>query len=190
MKELSLHILDLAQNSISAGASLLEIIVDEDLVGDKLTIEIKDNGHGMDKELLEKVFDPFVTTRTSRKVGLGIPLMKAACQRCEGDLTIVSEKNVGTHLNATLKHSHIDRAPLGNMPQTIVSLVMSCSHTDEDSYAAIDLVYTHIYNKEEFVFDTREVRKVLGDDVPMSEPDILTWISEFIKDGLSNITGV
>lgn len=185
MKDLSLHILDLAQNSITAGASLVEITILEDIKSDKLTITIKDNGRGMDKELLERVKDPFVTTRTTRKVGLGIPLMAAACSRCEGELTIESEKNIGTKLTAIFKHSHIDRAPMGNIAETMVSLILSGS----GETAIVEFVYRHIFNKSEFCLDTREIRKVLGEDVSLGEPEVMTWMKDYINEGLANLRG-
>jgi hypothetical protein len=186
MKEISLHILDLVQNSISAGATLVEIIIQEDYISDKLVIDINDNGSGMDKELLEKVKDPFVTSRTSRKVGLGIPLMLAACQRCDGDLTILSEINVGTWLTAIFRHSHIDRVPIGNMTETLISLILCNTNTD--------FLYKHTITKEqsglsEFCFDTREVKEILGSEVSLIEPDILNWIKDYIDEGLSNLGG-
>lgn len=186
MKELSLHILDLVQNSISAGAALVEIIIKEDLADDKLIIQINDNGSGMDKNFLDKVKDPFVTSRTSRKVGLGIPLMTAACQRCDGDLSITSEVNVGTKLTAVFKHSHIDRVPIGNMTETLISLILCSTDTD--------FLYKHIIarNKSgllEFCFDTREVKEILGSEVSLIEPDILNWIKDYIDEGLSNLGG-
>ena len=181
MKELALHILDLAKNSITAEADLVIIVIDEYLTNDILTITIEDNGCGMDEIEVEKVKDPFVTSRTSRKVGLGIPLMLAACQRCEGDLSIESQRNVGTKLIATLKHSHIDRAPLGNMTDTMVSLIIGAGY--------IDFVYIHIINQKEFCFDTREIRQALGGEVPLSEPEVLDWIKSYINEGLSNLRG-
>lgn len=185
MKDLSLHILDLSQNSVSAGASLVEITIHEDTAKDKLIIYIEDNGKGMDKDFLEKVKDPFVTTRTSRKVGLGIPLMLAACKRCDGDLTIESEKNVGTKLTATFRHSHIDRAPMGDMAETMLSLILSGS----DGSAAIDFVYRHIVDDRDFCLDTREIRAALGNEVSLWEPDVLMWIKDYINEGLMNLRG-
>lgn len=185
MKDLSLHILDLSQNSISAGADLVEISIEEDTIADRLTISIIDNGKGMDKDFLEKVMDPFVTTRTSRKVGLGIPLMMAACRRCEGDLFIESEKNVGTRLTAQFKHSHIDRAPIGNMADTMLSLILAGSDADK----VVDFVYRHIIDKREFRLDTREIKTVLGSDVSLGEPEVLMWIKDYIYEGLKNIRG-
>lgn len=181
MKELALHILDLAQNSIDAGANLIEILVNEDLENDLLIITLKDNGCGMEDEQAQRVKDPFVTSRTSRKVGLGIPLMLAACQRCEGDLTIKSQKNVGTQLIATFKHSHIDRVPIGNMTETMVSLVMTEPN--------IDFIYIHKVNQEEFKFDTREIKQTLGEGIPLTEPDVIDWIKGYIDEGLSNLRG-
>ncbi|HYE81279.1 MAG TPA: ATP-binding protein [Clostridia bacterium] len=185
MRDLSLHILDLAQNSISAEASLVSITIIEDMVKDRLTICIEDNGRGMDKDFLEKVMDPFVTTRTSRKVGLGIPLMYAACKRCDGDLIIESERNVGTKLTATFKHSHIDRAPVGDMAETMLSLIISGSDENRD----VDFVYRHVIGKSEYCLDTREIKSALGNDVSMAEPDVLMWIKDYINEGLVNLRG-
>lgn len=181
MKELALHILDLAQNSITAGADLIRISVDENLIRDTLVISIEDNGCGMDAHEVEKVKDPFVTSRTSRRVGLGIPLMLVASERCEGNLSIESEKNVGTKLTATFKHSHIDRAPIGNMTETMISLIIGAEN--------INFVYIHKINQEEFCFDTREIRQALGEEIPLSEPDVLDWIKSYINEGLSNLRG-
>lgn len=185
MKDLSLHILDLSQNSISAGACLIQISINEDIDADRLVISIEDNGKGMDQDFLQRVKDPFVTTRTSRRVGLGIPLMLAACKRCDGDLVIESEKNVGTKLTATFKYSHIDRAPIGDMAETMMSLILAGSERNE----AIDFVYRHSINHREFCLDTREIRKVLGSDVTLGEPEVLMWIKDYINEGLENLRG-
>jgi len=185
MRDLSLHILDLSQNSISAGASLVKIIIQEDTEEDRLTIYIEDNGKGMDKDFLLKVMDPFVTTRTSRKVGLGIPLMQAACRRCEGDLIIESAKNVGTKLTAAFKHSHIDRAPIGDMAETMLSLILAGS---EES-GIVDFVYRHIIDHRDFCLDTREIRTAVGSSISLGEPTVLMWIKDFINEGLANLRG-
>jgi anti-sigma regulatory factor (Ser/Thr protein kinase) len=181
MKELALHILDLAQNSIAAGADLIKIEIDENLSSNTLTIILEDNGCGMDKELVERVKDPFVTSRTSRRIGLGIPLMQAACNRCDGDLVIESEVNVGTRLTAKFKHDHIDRAPIGNMAETMISLIIGAEN--------INFVYTHKLNQEEFCFDTREIKQALGEEISLSEPEVLDWIKSYINEGLSNLRG-
>jgi len=112
MQDLSLHILDIIENSINAGAKRVEIMINEDLEKDILSIEIKDNGEGIDRETLEKVLDPFYTTRTTRRVGLGLSLLSQSAKEAEGDISIKSEKGVGTAVHAYFKHSHIDRRPL------------------------------------------------------------------------------
>ncbi len=186
MKELSLHILDLVQNSIAAEATLVELSIEEDFIKDLLTIDIVDNGKGMSKEFLQKVKDPFVTSRTTRRVGLGVPLMLAACKQCDGDLEISSELNVGTRLKAYFKHSHIDRVPLGNMVETMISLILCSTYTD---YLYKHYIISKAAETFEFCFDTREVKQVLGDDIALSEPDVLNWIKDYITEGLSNIGG-
>jgi len=163
----------------------VKITIQEDTTADRMTICIEDNGKGMDKDFLEKVMDPFVTTRTSRKVGLGIPLMLAACKRCEGNLVIESEKNVGTKLTATLRHSHIDRAPLGDMAETMLSLILAGS----DVSRTVDFVYRHIVDQRDFCLDTREIRAALGGDVNLGEPEVLMWIKDYINEGLKNLRG-
>ncbi|WP_213950974.1 ATP-binding protein [Tepidanaerobacter syntrophicus] len=180
MQELSLHILDIAQNSIAAKASLVEIEIEEDKKKDLLTIKIKDNGTGMDEETSRKVSDPFFTTRTTRKVGMGIPLFAQAAQSCGGDLKIYSKKGKGTTIEATFILSHIDRAPLGSMSDTMVLLVAS--------HPEIDFVYRHKVQDKEFVFDTREIKKILH-EVPINNPLVLDWIKKFIESGLKEIDG-
>ena len=178
MKEISLHVLDLAQNSITAGASLIELLIIENTRDDLLVIRLKDNGRGMDEETLKNVADPFFTTRTTRKVGLGISMFKANAELCEGALSIDSELGVGTVIEATFKHSHIDRVPLGNMADTIMTMVMGVG--------ASDIVYKHVYNSGTFIFNTQEVKEVLG-DVPLDLPDVLLWIKGFVEEGLKDI---
>ena len=181
MKELSLHILDIVQNSISAGASLICINIVEDLTTDIFSIEVVDNGSGMDKEYAEKIKDPFITQRETRKVGLGIPLLYAASKRCDGDLVIESKKGEGTKIFAHLRHSHIDRAPLGNMAETMEILII-CN-------PIVDFLYNHSYNEKRFSLDTREIKETLG-GVPITELEVISWIKEYIKEGLSDLMEV
>lgn len=178
MKELSLHILDIAKNSVKAKATLIEIIVDEDTNKNLLTIEIKDNGCGMSKEFLQTVKDPFSTTRTTRKVGMGISLFEAAAVQCGGKLDITSEVGVGTTLTTTFELDSIDRAPLGDMAGTMVTLISGSP--------SIDFMYKHTKDNKEFVLDTREVRQILG-EVTLDMPDVLMWIEEYINEGLIEI---
>ena len=180
MKELSLNILDIAQNSISAKADLVEITVIKDTEKNLVTLMIKDNGKGMSAEFLENVCDPFTTTRTTRKVGMGIPLLKLAAEQAEGEFAIQSELGVGTEVKATFKLDHIDRIPLGDVGQTIASLV-SCNEQ-------IDFLYRHVSDGEEFLFDTKQVREVL-DGVPFHTPDVVLWMQEYINDGILTIHG-
>lgn len=175
MRELSLHILDIAQNSIVAEADEIRIAIIEDFVNDRLAICIKDDGKGMDKETLEKVIDPFYTTRTTRKVGLGIPMFKQAAEQCDGKFTISSNLGVGTEIVAEFKHSHIDRMPLGNMSDTLITIINS----DE----RIDLMYTHEIDDEKFTLSTRDIKKTLG-ELPITNLDVLIWLRDYIKENL------
>ncbi len=181
MQEISLNILDIAENSIRAEASLIEITVKELPKEDVLSFVVKDNGCGMDEEMVKKVMDPFVTTRTTRKVGLGISLLKSHAEQTGGSVSIESKVGVGTTLTATFSYSHIDRQPLGDISAVMVSLI--------SMNPDIDFIYTHIYNKEEFTLDTRELRAVLGDEVKFSEPSVAVWIGEYISENLTEIYG-
>ena len=178
MKELSLHILDIAKNSVKANASLIEIIIDEDIENNLLSIDINDNGCGMSREFLEKVKDPFSTTRTTRKVGMGISLFEAAANQCGGVLDISSEEGVGTKIHVTFIYDSIDRAPVGDMPGTMQTLISGSPE--------IDFLYRHTISGKEFVLDTKEIRKVLG-DVSLDTPEVSLWIYDFVKDGLDEI---
>jgi anti-sigma regulatory factor (Ser/Thr protein kinase) len=173
MRELSLHILDALQNSLEAGATLVELTIEEDLVADLLTIIIGDNGRGMSEDQLARIFDPFFTTRSTRHVGLGIPLFRAAAQRCNGDLTVTSQLGEGTTLCAEFQHSHIDRAPLGNIAGTLLSFILSGS---------CDLHYAHRVNGRAFEFRTDGIRTELG-NIPLTHPKVRKWLQDFIDEG-------
>ncbi|MBM7561954.1 ATP-binding protein [Fusibacter tunisiensis] len=178
MKELSLHILDIAQNSIAAEAETLRIAIIEDLESDLLTIKIKDDGHGMDSETVKKVVDPFYTTRTTRKVGLGIPLFKLSAEQCAGRFEINSHLGNGTEIIAIFKHSHIDRVPLGNMTDTLLTII--------NASEKMDLIYTHSYNGNCFSLNTREIKKLL-DGVSITAIDVMRWLKSYISEGLQEI---
>lgn len=147
MRDISLHILDIAENSVKAGARNIYIMIEEDTVKNLLTLEISDDGKGMSRELAEKASDPFVTSRTTRKVGFGISLLKNAANAADGDLTIQSKVNEGTTVRAWFKYDHIDRKPLGNMTDTIIALVMFSSE--------VNIKYIHRSCKKEFILDTK-----------------------------------
>lgn len=180
MKELSLHILDLAQNSLSAGAGRIVIEIDEDTRRDRLALSVEDDGRGMDEETVRHAADPFYTTRKTRKVGLGIPLLEAAAERCDGYIDIRSKPNGGTKVTAVFRRSHIDIAPIGDIWDTMSGLV-GCN-------GDIDFIYRHIYNGVKFEMDTREIRRVLG-QVPITSPEVVDWIAEYIKEGIENLYG-
>jgi hypothetical protein len=175
---LSLHILDLLENSVEAGTSRIRLSVYEDLQGDWMVIEVADNGCGMRKELIERVLDPFYTIRGTRHVGLGLPLFLEAARRCEGDLVIQSKPGEGPRVDATFRHSHIDRAPLGDMPAALLAILLS-SHP-------VDLDYCHRVGLREFRFDSSEIRKKL-EDVPFSHPKVRDWIIRSLREGEASL---
>ncbi len=178
MNELSLHILDVCQNSIKANASLIKIVVIENTESNTFKIVIEDNGCGMNEKTLSEVADPFFTTRTTRSVGLGVSLFKMAAEMASGSFVIQSIEDVGTTVTATFQHNHIDRAPLGNIAETISILVLN--------EANIDIHYEHKYNIQNYIFDTREVRKVL-DGIPFTNYEVIKWIKNNIKEGILDI---
>lgn len=178
MKELALHILDISQNSVLAQATLVSLSICESDQENCLSIAIEDNGQGVSKERQEAILDPFVTSRTTRKVGLGLPLFKAAAEQCQGSFKIESALGVGTKIMASFKKDHIDRVPLGNMADTIMTMVMS--------FGRVDLCYQHRYNEKSFTFDTREVKEVLECD-DLNEAEILSWIRATINEELEMI---
>ncbi len=178
MKELSLHILDIAKNSVKAKATQIDIIIQEDILNNILSIEIKDNGCGMSKEFLKRVKDPFSTTRTTRKVGMGISLFEAAAVQCGGRLSIDSEEGVGTTLMVEFLYNHIDRAPIGDMAGTMQTLISGSPE--------IDFIYRHTKNESTFILNTKEMREVLG-GVPLDSPEVVSWLYEYVTEGLSEL---
>jgi hypothetical protein len=179
MRELSMHILDIAQNSIVANASFIQITIDEDLKADTLTITIEDDGKGMNQEELAMVTNPFFTSRTTRRVGLGIPMFKASAEACDGAFEIKSSKGIGTHVKAEFKHSHIDRVPLGNMVDTMVVLITSDVN--------IDFLYTHRINSNVYILNTKDIKEVLG-EVQINNMDVIDWIKGNMIEGLKELT--
>ena len=173
MRELSLNVLDIAQNSIVANASLVTVEAIESTALHKLTLRIADNGKGMTQEQLDAVRDPFFTTRTTRKVGLGIPLFKMAAEMTGGTLEIESAVGKGTTVTAVFKTDNVDFTPLGDMTSTIVTLITMNTH--------IDFVYNFIKDEHEFSLDTRKLKEILG-DVSLSEPSIALWLTEYINE--------
>lgn len=176
MKELSLNILDIAKNSVTAGAGLVEISVTEK--DSRLTITVKDNGCGMTPEFVARVTDPFTTTRTTRKVGLGIPLLQMEARMAGGDLTIESEVGVGTTLKAWFDAKSIDMPPLGDLKSSIVTLIQGSPD--------IDFLFTHTVGEEGYTLDTREIREIMG-DISLAEPEVLGWLADFLTENESTL---
>lgn len=178
MKELSLHILDVAENGVTAGADLIHIRITEARAENRLEIIIKDNGKGIDPEALDKVTDPFVTSRTTRRVGLGLSLFKAAARQCDGDFSITSKPGEGTIVTAVFGYDHIDRAPVGDIAGSVMTLV--AGNPD------VDFVYDHAINKKSFNFDTREIRMAL-EGLPLTEPAVIHQLKHAIRDALAEM---
>ncbi len=173
MQELSLNILDIAQNSIVAGADLIEIGVVCDTDGKMMTITVKDNGKGMDRQTLARVENPFFTSRTTRKVGLGIPLFKMAAEQTGGSFHIQSRPGEGTTITAVFDTESIDFMPLGEVWDTFGILVQMNEN--------IEFVYTAKKGREEFVCDTRALKEVM-EGMPLTDVAVVQWIKEFIEE--------
>lgn len=178
MRELALHILDIAENSISAGADQIKISVKEHYNDDLLEISIEDNGKGMDPETLSRITDPFVTSRNTRKVGLGIPFLKAAAEGCEGNFYIQSKVGEGTKVQASFIHSHIDRMPLGDISSTVQTLVIGTPD--------VNWIFEYQVDDDQFVFDDKPIKDTLQ-GVPLSEPAVIRFIREMIDEGIHEV---
>ena len=176
MRELSLNVLDIAQNSVAANSSLVTIEVIEKCADNELTLRVRDNGKGMTKEQLEAVRDPFFTTRKTRKVGLGVPLFKMAAEMTGGSFSIESEVGKGTVTTAVFKTDNVDFTPLGDMTSTVVTLITMNTQ--------MDFIYRFQKDEKLFELDTRQLREILG-DVSFSEPSIAQWLTEYIRENTS-----
>ena len=172
MEDLSLHILDIVENSVAAEADIIEIRIFEDKEKDLLSLEIIDNGVGMDKETVKKALDPFYTSKTVRRFGFGLPLLSEAAKAANGHLSIESKKGEGTKIKADFKYSHIDRQPLGDINQTIITLIIGNPE--------VDLVYVHKKNDHEYCVDTREIKRELN-QTPINSPAGIRMIREYLK---------
>jgi anti-sigma regulatory factor (Ser/Thr protein kinase) len=178
VRELSLHILDALENSVEAGATRVELRIDENLKNDILKIVIKDDGRGMSEEFVRQVLNPFVTTRKTRHVGLGLPLFAAAARRCNGDLQLQSRLGVGTTVTATFQHSHIDRAPLGDIAGALIAIILSDR--------PVQVYYRHRVNRRTFELDTAVVQQEL-EPVPLSHPAVREWLQSTLTEGVTRV---
>lgn len=180
MRDLSLHLLDIIQNSLKAGASRIEIRIDADQKRDRLSVDVIDNGCGMSEDLLSRVTDPFTTSRTTRSVGLGVPLFREAATITGGSFEIDSTLGTGTRLRAEFVISSIDRLPIGDLADTFVGLVLSDP--------ARTYVIAFSAGEERFELDLDEVRQVLI-DVPLNDPHVLEWLQTMIREQQFTIFG-
>ena len=178
MQDLSLNILDITQNSIKAGATLIEI--DVLFSGSQLAIEIRDNGCGMDAETVKRVVDPFYTTRTTRKVGLGVPFFKMVSEMTGGSFHISSQVGTGTVIGATFETDHVDCLPLGDINETIWVLV--------SGNPDIDFVYTYGEGEKSFTLDTREIKQIM-EGVPINHPQVTQFLAEYLRENTEEVHG-
>lgn len=177
MRELALHVLDILRNAVDAEATRVTLTIDEDHLADRLTLCVTDNGRGMDAETVARVSDPFFTTRTTRHIGLGLPLFRAAAERAGGGLAIWSHPGAGTTVVAEFQLSHPDRQPLGDMAGTLLAFLLA--------EQAPDLAYRHRKQRETetlFEFDTADIRAELA-GLPLTHPAVARWLAEFLAEG-------
>lgn len=176
MKELSYHVLDIANNSVRANAKEIVIKIIENSEKNILTICIKDNGSGMKQEMLKDILNPFTTSRTLRKVGLGLPLLNDTCTMCNGTLSITSQIGVGTNVEASMELEHIDRPPMGDIASTMTTLITSNEK--------INVIYYHEKDKKIVDISTADIKEVLG-DVPLAMPQVSKWLRNHIMEELT-----
>ena len=175
MQDLAMHLLDIVYNSIRAKASLIKIFFKDSTLSNEIIMRVEDNGTGMNEETVEKVQNPFYTTRTTRDVGLGIPLLKIGALSCNGSFRLESKENVGTLIEATYQKDHLDTPPVGDLAETLVILIQANENIE----------YEFHYEEDKLVFDlnTVEIKEIL-DGVSIVEPDIIIWLKSYIKEGI------
>jgi hypothetical protein len=178
MKEIALHIMDISENGIAAGANVIEILLNEKRLENSFILTIKDNGRGIPPEILNRVTDPFYTSRTTRRVGLGLSLLKAAAERCNGKFELSSIPGKGSQVKASFEYNHIDRAPVGDIANTLGIMIMG----NPD----IDFVYKHIINGEDFEIDTREIKKEL-EGISISDPEVIQYLMKTIRSAIDQL---
>ena len=176
MKELALHLLDIAENSVAAKARNVTLAVIADEANDRLRLIVQDDGKGMDAQTAARIVDPFVTSRTTRKVGLGLPLLKSAAEACNGGLSIQSEIGKGTQVTVEFQLNHIDRMPVGDFPSTCLNLLVG--------YPEIHWIFLYTSNKSQFEFDDQPIKQELT-GVPLSDPLILGYLRQNLEEGFA-----
>ena len=178
MEDLSLHILDIVENAITAKAKKIDVVIKEELSEDRLAIEIRDDGIGMDEKVKEKAIDPFFTTRISRRVGLGLSLMAQAAREAGGTLRIESELGKGTKVTATFQYSHIDRKPLGSMIETMTTLLLGNPE--------LDISYSHQKEGKTYTLSSHTLKERFKNQ-PLAGPEVIHWLRRHLKEGLAQI---
>jgi len=178
LEDISLHILDIAENALKADASKIESYIIEDIQNDKLKIQILDNGKGMDEKMVQSVTDPFVTSRTERRVGLGLPLLAESARMTGGDVRIKSEPGKATAIDADFIYSSIDRKPLGDIVKTMMVLIAG--------NPGVDFYYSHQKDDKTYCLDTSELRNHL-EEIPINHPDVIILIKKDLEEGLKEI---
>jgi anti-sigma regulatory factor (Ser/Thr protein kinase) len=178
MEDISLHILDIAENSIKAKAKNIKIKFNENTKNDKTTLEISDDGEGMNKKTLNRALDPFFTTKSTRTVGLGLSLLSESAKAANGTFSIKSKPGKGTHLKAVFQTSHIDKKPMGDMALTLIPII--------SGHPEVNLVYIHQLNGKKYVLDTKKIKSQLN-GIRINSPEVLQVIKSNIKKGLDCI---
>jgi len=183
MREIALHLMDIAENSVAVESRNVRIAVVEDQQNNSLIVSVTDDGRGMDADTAKRVLDPFYTTRTTRKIGLGIPLLKLAAEQCEGGLSLKTEPGKGTQVEAQFQLNHIDRMPLGDIGCTFLTLLVAHPHIHWIfEYKSINIQGAI----KEFKLDDSEVKSALG-DVSLTEPDVLRILRGMIEEGIASL---
>ena len=183
MREIALHLLDIAENSVAAGDKNISVHVLEDLVQDRLMVSVIDDGRGMDAATVEQVQDPFYTTRTTRSVGLGIPLLKLAADQADGSFSLESEPGKGAWVEAEFRHSHIDRMPLGDLSATYLTLLISHPQID---WTFLYRVTDRNKDSREFLFESADLKRELG-DISLTEPEVLAFLRSLFEEGIEEV---
>lgn len=178
VEDICFHLVDLVQNSVAAGARVIRVQIRESPASDSLELEVEDDGRGMDGPTLLKVQDPFFTSKSFKKVGLGIPLLKATTEVCRGDFAIRSRPGRGTRIRASMQRSHLDCPPLGDLEGTLLSLLVSLE--------AVDLRFTFHGGRGSFAVSSAEARAQAG-DLPLSHPEVYRFLREYIRTGLAGL---
>lgn len=178
MNDLALHLLDIVQNSLVAGATFIRILITENPTDNEVIMTVEDNGKGMSPEQVAKLSDPFFTSRTTRKVGLGVPLLRQSAEQSGGGLKVTSALGKGTTLTAWFEYSHLDRPPMGDIPNAVILLV--------SANPTIDFEYVYTYNHQSYTFNTIEVKEAL-DGLPLNDVQVIRMLQEMIRENQNDL---